>query len=276
MDDGRPAPAAPEPSAPDAPDVPDVPDPAVPDAPARVRPRGATALLLAVAAVVGISAGTAVGYGVQAGREPEPLAALSQPGLAYPAQPLPAGQRPAPLSAAEDRGVRTNGDLRKLLVDRPAGARNAGAPGLDDGWLDIASYLDEFFDNPAYMLNQMIRNELRRVAGANWEKGSRNYEVRLVQFRTQVGAAVFTEGQRDSLAEEAAQEGLDAGDPIAGSGNGRYYIKAPVREPGYETVYQARAIVYRGDIAADLIIWDTSPVGKRDIRTLAEQQLERL
>ncbi|MFJ8230496.1 hypothetical protein ACIQ9E_11145 [Streptomyces sp. NPDC094448] len=300
MDDGRPAPAAPEPPAPaapevpdvpervvpDAPDVPessapappeapDVPEPVVPDAPARVRPRGATALLLAVAAVVGISAGTAVGYGVQAGREPEPLPALSQPGLAYPAKPLPAGQGPAPLSAAEDRGVRTNGDLRKLLVDRPAGARNAPVEWLDDNWADLGLYAYQYEGADAVLFD-LLQEEVRRIAGASWEKGNRTYEVHLLQFRSARGASQYGESVHEYPAEAEKESTGSPGDALSGSGNGRYYILKPEREPGYKPLYQAQAVIQRGDVLADLTIWDTSPIGKNDIRILAERQLERL
>ncbi|AZK94935.1 MULTISPECIES: hypothetical protein [Streptomyces] len=275
MDDGRPAPAAPEPSAPDAPDVPDVPELVVPDAPARVRPRGATALLLAVAAVVGISAGTAVGYGVQAGREPEPLPALSQAGLAYPAKPLPAGERPPALSAAEDRGVRTNGDLRKLLVARPAGARNVPADWHDDNWADIAFYADQY-EEAGSLFFSVLQKEVRRIAAASWEKGDRAYDIHLLQFRSSRGATEIADDVKAYLVGvEQDDQGL-SGDALAGSGNGRYYLLKPVREPGYKPVYEARAVVQRGDIVADLSIWDTSPISKRDIRMLAERQLERL
>ncbi|MFF3759177.1 hypothetical protein [Streptomyces sp. NPDC002185] len=44
--------------------------------------------LLAVAAVLGLVGGTAVGYGIHADREPTALPPLNQPGLAYPAKPL--------------------------------------------------------------------------------------------------------------------------------------------------------------------------------------------
>ncbi|HET6352843.1 hypothetical protein [Streptomyces sp.] len=80
-------------------------------------------MLLAVAAVIGISAGTAVGYKVLADRPATPLSALNQPGLAYRAEPLPEEEVPEPLSAAEDRRVKSDGDLRKLLLAKPQGAR---------------------------------------------------------------------------------------------------------------------------------------------------------
>ncbi|MCC8479420.1 hypothetical protein LMJ41_16200 [Streptomyces globisporus] len=115
--------------------------PAAPEAPAAVpahrprpRPRGRTTPIIAAAALLGIVGGVAVGYGVQAEREPTPPAALSQPGLGYPAKPLSADRAPAPLPAAQDRRVKTDGDLRKLLV-KDAAPRHIAARGwtMPDG-----------------------------------------------------------------------------------------------------------------------------------------------
>lgn len=98
--------------------------PAEAPVPGRARPRGRTALLIAAAALLGISGGAAVGYGIQAERPPTPLPALSQAELAYPAKALPADKVPAPLPASQDHRVRTDGDLRKLIIDpRRGGAR---------------------------------------------------------------------------------------------------------------------------------------------------------
>lgn len=74
----------------EAPDASEAPAGAAPAA--RPRRRGLrTAGRLAVAAVLGIVGGTAVGHGIQAEREPTPLPPLNQPALAYP-KPLPRGE----------------------------------------------------------------------------------------------------------------------------------------------------------------------------------------
>ncbi|MGJ3560129.1 hypothetical protein ACR6C2_22135 [Streptomyces sp. INA 01156] len=102
-------------------------EPAGADAAARPRPRprGRTTLLIAAAAVLGVVAGTCTGYLVQAGREPTALPSLSQPVLTQKKQKE--GQEPAPLSAAQDRRVKTDGDLRKLLLKKPRGARTTSS-----------------------------------------------------------------------------------------------------------------------------------------------------
>lgn len=249
-------------------------------APVAKRPRGRTALLLAAAAVLGIAGGTAVGYDVQAGRAPTPLPALSQPDLAYPAKALPPGKAPDPLPASQDRRVRTDGDLRKLIVDRPAGWSDDdnSVPGLSDGYLDPDAYARSSYKEEDSMYEYFLEYDVRRIAAAAWKRGQyRTAEIHLVQFGsgTVQGAQDFAEGQLDYMSGSANGAG-NSGDAIKGSGNGRYYLYAVDRKPGYLPSYHARATVYRGDIAADIHIYDTAPISKKDIRTLAERQLERL
>ncbi|MFG2761173.1 hypothetical protein [Streptomyces wuyuanensis] len=259
---------APEPAG--APASPDVPVPPPGPAPRR---RGRTAVLLAVAAVIGISGGTAVGYKVQADRPPTPLPALNQPGLAYPAKPLPASAVPDPLSAAEDHGVKTDGDLRKLLVPRPKHAR-ASEAGARDGWMDTATYA-QYFEGPAGMFARLTESDLRRVARVAWSQGEhKDVDVSLVQFRSGEGAIQHAEGQLAYLPdpEHAGNDGT----PLKGSGNGRYYLFPVEREAGYLPLYRARAVFQRGDVMVDINIFDTKRIGRNEIRSLAERQLERL
>ncbi|WP_367669716.1 hypothetical protein [Streptomyces sp. DT2A-34] len=97
----------------------------------RPRRRGRTALLIAGAVVLGLVAGTCAGYVVQADREPTKLPSLSQPTLKQ-----SRGEAPEPLSAARDRRVKTDGDLRKLLLKKLAGAKDADWLEGADGWQD--------------------------------------------------------------------------------------------------------------------------------------------
>ncbi|MFE5089955.1 hypothetical protein ACFRCI_06055 [Streptomyces sp. NPDC056638] len=256
-----------------------VPEAAPVATPVAKRPRGRTALLIAAAAVLGIAGGTAVGYDVQAGRAPTPLPALSQPDLAYPAKALPAGKVPDPLPASQDRRVRTDGDLRKLLADRPAGWSDddRSVPGFGDGWLGVDIYARSYKEEGP-MYEYFLEYDIRRIAGATWKRGQyRTAETYLVQFGsgTVQGAQDFAEGQLSYMSGTEIGAGND-GDAIKGSGNGRYYLYEVDRKPGYLPSYHARATVYRGDIAADIHIYDTVPISKKDIRTLAERQLERL
>ncbi|WP_065482784.1 hypothetical protein [Streptomyces sp. PTY087I2] len=253
---------------------------APPAPPVRRRARGRTTLIIAAAALLGIVGGVAVGYGIQAEREPTPLAALSQPGLGYPAKPLAADRVPAPLPAAQDRRVRTDGDLRKLLVDRPKGARKTliDELGLGDGWEPFDQYVETYYEDPQYMFESLAGAGLRRVASVSWAQGKyRDTTVQLIQFRSG-----DTHGAEDHFAEQmgympgATGGADDLGDPVKGSSDGRYFLYPVERKAGYLPSYRARALARRGDIMLDINIFDTVPISKKDIRTLAERQLERL
>lgn len=240
------------------------------------RRRGRTALLIAAAAVLGVVAGTATGYGIQADRDPTPLPPLSQRDLAHPA-PLPKGKAPEPLSAKEDRRVRTDGDLRKLLIGKPTGAREASAPWLKDGWLRLNSYALNY-ESEDYMFEELLDDDFRRAVSVTWEQGEhRETGINLVQFRSgsSMGAAEHAKGQLAYMSESEDGAG-NRGNPVKGSGSGRYYLYDAEEEPGYLPIYRARAIAHRGDIVLDINIFDTKPISKKDIRTLAERQLERL
>ncbi|MFD7444568.1 hypothetical protein [Streptomyces sp. NPDC059909] len=239
------------------------------------RRRGRTALIITAAAVIGLVGGTAVGYGVQADREPTALPALNQPNLAYPAKPLPDDKRPAPLSAAEDHKVKTDGDLRKLLLAKPSGARKADWWWLNDGWVDTAGYALDF-ESEDYMFETLVEADIRRVAAVAWEQGEfKNTNIRLVQFRSGEGAREHAEGQHGYMPEDEDGAGNE-GDALKGSGNGRYYVYKVQEKAGYLPLYRARAIFQRGDIMVDINIFDTKRISKNDIRSLAERQLERL
>lgn len=248
-----------------------------PAVPARPRPRGRTTLLIAAAALLGISGGTAVGYGIQAERPPTPLPALSQMELAYPAKALPADKVPAPLPASQDRLTRTDGDLRKLLLDRPAGwSENKAAYWLDDGWMSVGD-LARDFEGDGGMLEYFLESDIRRIAGAAWKKGAhREATIRLVQFSSgaDTAAADFADGQRSYMTE--ADHAGNEGDLVKGTGEGRYYLYVVDRQPGYLPFYRARAVLHRGDIMIEINLFDTRPISKKDIRTLAERQLERV
>ncbi|MFJ8075659.1 hypothetical protein ACIQ7Q_17380 [Streptomyces sp. NPDC096176] len=236
---------------------------------------GRGALIVAVAAVLGCVGGIGVGYGVQAEREPTPLGPLAQQGLGYPDKPLPAGQEPEPLSAVEDRQVKTDGDLRKLLVPRPDGARKSDRVLLEEGWVSLASYA-LYFESEDYMFETLVAADVRRIAATAWEQGQyKRTNIHLVQFHSAAGASEHAVGQHSYMPQDEDGAGNE-GDPLKGSGNGRYYVYDVERKAGYLPLYRARAVVQRGTVMADINIFDTKPIGKTAIRTLAERQLERL
>ncbi|MGC9543745.1 hypothetical protein [Streptomyces sp. UG1] len=222
-----------------------------------------------MAAVLGVVAGTCAGYLVQADREPTKLPPLSQPTLAQ-----AKGEAPEPLPAAQDRRVRTEGDLRKLLLKKPRGAKNAEwLEGLD-GWMDMADYADTY-EEPDQAFGDLVGAEFRRVAVTGWSVGnSYSVEIRLVQYRQEEAVAAA-----DAVASQ--RYGAESDDvrswPIPGTGDGMAYVhKEPTTEPGYLPLYSAEAHASRGDIALQIWLTGSKPFKKKTVMDLAERQMERL
>ncbi|MFF5183669.1 hypothetical protein ACFY30_07740 [Streptomyces sp. NPDC000345] len=245
----------------------------VPDPPVEPRPRrrGRTARLIATAAVLGVVAGACAGYLIQADREPTKLPPLSQPVIGQ------AKGEAEPLSAAQDRRVKTDGDLRKLLVERPKGAKDTDAELGTDGWLGLAEYADRYL-GPSDTFSDLASDEFRRAAVTSWKVGETYLaESVLVQFR-----------QEDKLAAaEWAENGyhwaMDEDDtrswplPGTGEGNGTVFVHdTPERKAGYLPLYTAEAHAWRGDIYMEIWIFDSKPIPKAKIMDLARQQMGKL
>ncbi|MER5434343.1 hypothetical protein [Streptomyces sp. NPDC002588] len=236
---------------------------AVAEAPRR---RGRAVLTVAVAAVLGVIAGTCTGYVVQAGREPTPLPPLSQPVVGQ------AKGEVEPLSAAQDRKVRTDGDLRKLLVSRPKGVRDTEVP---EGWMDISEYA-ESYDRPANAFTNLNGDEFRRVATTSWREGETfSAWVYLAQFRedSKIGASEWA-GSGVYWAEKTDDT---RSWPLPGTGDGMAYVHdTPERKAGYLPLYAAEAHAWRGDICMEIWLYDSRPIPKQKIMDLAERQVGKL
>ncbi|WP_262061474.1 hypothetical protein [Streptomyces sp. STR69] len=234
------------------------------------RRRGRTTLLIAVAAVLGVVAGTCTGFLVQADRTPDKLPSLSQPVLTQ-----AKGPAPEPLSATQDRQVKVDGDLRKLLLKRPSGARAADNTLGEDGWLSLDAYA-ETYDKPDTAFGDLGMAQFRRAAVINWQVTSTRYvEIRLVQYRQEVDLAAS--GAAKNAYYWAEREPDTDQWPIPGTGDGMVYVhNSPEHKAGYLDKYQAEAHAWRGDIALEMWIDDTKPVSKKAIMDLAERQMERL
>ncbi|WP_459737799.1 hypothetical protein [Streptomyces sp. E-15] len=225
--------------------------------------------LLTGAAVLGLIAGTCAGYLVQAGREPTALPPLSQPRLAE-----AAGPAPKPLSAARDRRVKVDGDLRRLLLKKPEGAREAVYRQGRDGWLNLTQ-LAESYNDPVGGYGAQLGDEFRRAAVVDWrEDGDRTVEIRLLQYRQQevLGAKDVAE----SGCYWAALDNDADSWAIPGTGDGMAYAHRTPRTGSGASVYRAEAHAWRGDLAMQIWIYDTEPVPKKDILDLAKRQMERL
>lgn len=249
----------------EVPDTPEVPDAHEEPPEPRTRRRGRTALLIATAAVLGLVAGTCTGYLIQADRKPTALPPLSQPVLAQ-----AKGKGPEPLSAAQDRKVKTDGDLRKLLIARPKGAKKPDFEPGEDGWLNMAEYADQL-KNADREFAGLAEAEFRRAAGVAWtEHGTESVEVRLVQYYQEENLGASDQvGNWNTFDTDSWS--------IPGTGDGMVYIDTkPETEPGYLPMYKAQAHAWRGDIAMEIWVYGTKPIPKSKIMDLAKRQMERL
>ncbi|WP_435610544.1 hypothetical protein [Streptomyces sp. C10-9-1] len=243
------------------------------DADAPRRPRRAAAAFLAAALALGVVGGTAVGYAVQADRAPTPLPPLAQQGLTHPAEPLPEGETIEPLPEEEDHAARTSGDLRKLLLPVPEGARLTEGALFPNGWVRLDRHASAFVD-PGVMFEVFAQVGFRRAAAVSWERGDRLVSVSLAQFHPgpTAGARLAVDHRIEHL-DEYGMGYYGELLPIPGSEEGRLVVATkPVLESP-PPLYTAYAFAYRGDVAMEIEVYDSTAIAVKDIRSLAERQL---
>lgn len=272
-------PVAPGPAAPNSAAAQGIPayaaqdHPPAPDARTR-RPGRRIAPLLAAAVFLGVLGGVGYGYTQQAGEPPTPLPPLNQARLDYPEKPLPADEAPEPLSAKQDRRVRTDGDLRELLIAEPKGA----VPDeLGPEWLPVEQFAGGFED-PNFVLADLVTEGFRRAAATSWtQDGDTQVTIALLQFRDEsaLQSEEYLLGQQSYMPSE--QGAGTTGVPIPGSVGGALFVsESPVQEPGYVPVYEARALARRGDIVLDMHIASSQAIAEDTAMAIAERQMERL
>ncbi|MFD4603390.1 hypothetical protein ACFWPQ_35870 [Streptomyces sp. NPDC058464] len=218
-------------------------------------------------------AGICVGYLVQADREPTALPPLSQPSIAQ-----AKGAGPEPLSAARDRKVKVDGDLRKLLLKKPRGAGKAVVEAGDDGWMDLAEYADTF-KYPAGAFRSLTEDEeFRRAAVTDWREGSTfSVQIRLVQFRQEETGTEAADAASDGNYYAITPDNYDTHSwPIPGTGDGMVYVRSKPDTSYGVSLYSAEAHAWRGDIEMQVWIYDTKPIPKAKVLDLAKRQMEQL
>lgn len=232
------------------------------------RRRGRTARLVGAGALLGLVAGTCAGYLVQADRAPTQPPPLSQPVIKQ------AKGTAEPLSAAQDRQVKTDGDLRKLLLDRPRGTREATwLP--HDGWLQLSAYAGYFRDS-GEKFSSLATDRFRRAAVTGWKLGTAaTVDIRLVQYRQEDSMAAAD--ATHNMENDAESDTVADSSAVPGTGDGMAYVhRRPVADFGAKSLYMAEAYAWRGDIAVEIWIYSARPIAEKTIRGLAQRQMERL
>lgn len=262
-------------SAPEAAD--DDRQPPVPAAPpaalSEARPRGRAVRLPAIAVLVGLVGGAGTGYVIQYLRPPtvRPLLASQ---ASQPPQPNDRHIVPARLTAAEDDQVKTDGDLRTLLVPAPAGSRPWPNPPTQDGWLTLAQF-SSTFESPATEFRWQNSLGFRRMAQATWVVGDTGYEVDLIQYaHAEEGSAA--EYVQDQDFNGPVPEGVTRS-VVPGTVNG--WVKQddnPQHAGDGSTYFSTEAMARHGDIAVQIYVTGPRPTDSRIASDLMQRQLERL
>ena len=141
-----------------------------------------TGLLFSSAVVLGLAGGTVGGFLIQRARPATPLPPYQRT-LAQAVTPGVADPR----DAKTDDGAKLDGDLRKLLLERPAGAHDVPDRPAQD-WLTIGT-IAEYYQSPDGEFAALNAQHFRRAAIAQWiQADGTRVEIELVQFRSTDGA----------------------------------------------------------------------------------------
>jgi hypothetical protein len=247
------------------PDSEHVPEPLRARAPRR---RGRTTVLIAAAAVLGVLAGTGVGYRIQYDREPTPLAPLAG---AMPVQPKGAAPAAPALPASQDRAAVYDGNLLDLLVPIPKGAKAS-----ERVWVSLTGFA-ETFDDPAGTFKDYAMGGFQRSVRADWTGAPGTYdEVEVIQFRdegTAFASSLFTRWASANAYDPAYGTSVE----IPGVMNGYVWPSGKaVTQDGYEPEYHGRALAQVGNILIEVFVDRLHPVTASAVLPVINEQLERL
>jgi hypothetical protein len=187
------------------------------------------------------------------------------------AQPKGAGPAVPALPASQDRAAIYDGDLLKLVVPIPKGGKDSSRE-----YTSLVDYADEY-TNPAEAFPDFANEGFQRGVHAYWT-GAHDvfYEVELTQFRDQEAASAPSEfAQWSSGITYDPEHGSSV--PIPGAENGYVWPSAKAHtKAGYLPEYQGRGLAEVGNILVDVFVESTHKVKSSTVKSLIDQQLERL
>ncbi|MCD0482289.1 hypothetical protein LO771_07645 [Streptacidiphilus sp. ASG 303] len=255
------------------------PSPAAPDAaagadpaPGGRRPRPRTAVLLASALLLGVLGGAGTGYAVQAGRPPTPLPPLAAPAPHYPARPATAAEA----AAAAPAPLGLDGDLRKLLLKRPAGTRTWDFLPGEDGWMP-ADRMALLWRDSGEVFSSLLDDGFRRAATVSWLEGRAGVRIRLIQYQSGSSDHV-TEAVQGAVHCSRFTDTPCTSRAIPGTATGVAYVtrRSQTYADSRERFYYGLAVARRGDVVMRIDVHAPRPVDLRHLLDLARRQWERL
>jgi len=197
-----------------------------------------TGLLVTSAVVLGLVGGTTGGFLIQHARSATPLPPLRQalmtttvPGTADPRDPQ------------TDDGAKLDGDLRALLLQKPAGAKDMDLFPVRE-WFTIAD-LAEYYKKPSDALGRLNQLQFRRAARTGWTlTDGTDVEIDLVQFRSSESAASYT-----AMTQFPADTSLP---PIAGTATGAVGHFSYLKDAAGR--YAMYGLVRHGDVVEQVFV----------------------
>jgi hypothetical protein len=185
--------------------------------------------------------------------------------LAYPSAVLD----PSAAAEAEPKPLNIDGDLRKLLIAKPADADtwDAFADGDQSGWLSVGQKAMDY-GGAGQEFTRLLNDGFRRDAVVAWKKGTTEYEIELIQYAT----GYDTSALGAVASRPAAAQSLD------GTSTGYYVVaKTPKNyAESTEQYYSGTALARRGDVVMVVDVRAPSQVDENELKDLAERQWERL
>ncbi|HTJ71856.1 MAG TPA: hypothetical protein VL551_30220 [Actinospica sp.] len=221
-----------------------------------------TRTVFGAALVLGVLGGVGTGYAVQAARPATPLPPLTATQPEYAPAGVYQGLAPATLPSSQDDATLTDGDLTKLLLPVPAGAK-ADPTGWQDQSIDAEQEAD-LCDNAVSCFRRDGSDNLNAIADTSWDQNGFYVEIRIYRF------AAGSSGTPRSWSQDGDRQ------------TGEFTIAPGIDGSGYE--YRDKwganddtAEAVHGDLVVQF--WVTSPTTMPNtsmINNLITQQMGRL
>lgn len=218
-----------------------------------------TGLLFSSAVVVGLLGGGALGFEVQKHRAPTPLPPLDTR--------IPAAVAAAPAAKpdpATDDLAKLGGDLRTLLIDKPAGSKDPQyIPGLS--WITAYDLAESSGSNADHAFVELGNAGFRRAAQRAWvTPDDKTVEVTVIQFRTTAGATEFE--SNDGVAGD--------GDTVVPGTGGHAYAS---KDTNLDGDHWGMASFTHGNVVVFALVFDhAKAVDPTDVSSLAQQEAAKL